>query len=267
MASRTGRERLADDGSRVLSLAALGVVYGDIGTSPLYAMRECFHGEYGIAATQAHVFGVLSLMFWSLVLVVTVKYLDLHPAGRQPGRGRRHRADGPGHAARAAPGRTPAHADPAGPLRRLAALRRRHDHPGHLGAERRRGARRRDARARSLRRADHDRHPDRALPLPAPRHRARGRGVRSRHPGLVRACSPCSACAASCASPHVLAARRTPRTPSRFFARGGRTRLPGPRRRVPGRHRARRRSTRTWGTSADARSAWPGSSSCCPPCC
>jgi len=58
-----------------LSLAALGVVYGDIGTSPLYAVRECFHGEYGIAATQAHVYGVLSLMFWSLLLVVTLKYL------------------------------------------------------------------------------------------------------------------------------------------------------------------------------------------------
>ena len=44
-----------------LSLAALGVVFGDIGTSPLYAIRECFHGEYGIAATQGNVLGVLSL--------------------------------------------------------------------------------------------------------------------------------------------------------------------------------------------------------------
>jgi KUP system potassium uptake protein len=61
----------------ILSLAALGVVYGDIGTSPLYALRECFHGEYGIAASRAHVLGVLSLMFWSLVLVVALKYLTL----------------------------------------------------------------------------------------------------------------------------------------------------------------------------------------------
>ena len=58
-----------------LSLAALGVVFGDIGTSPLYAMRECFHGEYGIAATAANVLGVLSLIFWALLLIVSVKYL------------------------------------------------------------------------------------------------------------------------------------------------------------------------------------------------
>ena len=58
-----------------LSLGALGVVYGDIGTSPLYALRECFHGEYGIAVTADNVFGVLSLMFWALIIIVTVKYL------------------------------------------------------------------------------------------------------------------------------------------------------------------------------------------------
>jgi KUP system potassium uptake protein len=58
-----------------LSLGALGVVYGDIGTSPLYAIRECFHGEYGVEPTPEHVLGVLSLMFWSLVLVISVKYI------------------------------------------------------------------------------------------------------------------------------------------------------------------------------------------------
>ncbi|MDE3172228.1 MAG: potassium transporter Kup [Gemmatimonadota bacterium] len=58
-----------------LSLAALGVVYGDIGTSPLYALKECFRGEYGIAPTQANVYGVLSLLVWTLILVVCVKYL------------------------------------------------------------------------------------------------------------------------------------------------------------------------------------------------
>jgi KUP system potassium uptake protein len=60
---------------RQLSLAALGVVFGDIATSPLYALRECFHGEYGIAPSPENVLGVLSLVFWTLVLVVTVKYL------------------------------------------------------------------------------------------------------------------------------------------------------------------------------------------------
>ena len=58
-----------------LALAALGVVYGDIGTSPLYALKECLQGVHGVAATQANVLGVLSLMFWSLTMVVTVKYL------------------------------------------------------------------------------------------------------------------------------------------------------------------------------------------------
>jgi len=58
-----------------LSLAALGVVFGDIGTSPLYTMQECFHGEYGIAASADNVLGVLSLIFWALLLIVSIKYL------------------------------------------------------------------------------------------------------------------------------------------------------------------------------------------------
>src|SRR3954453_7462839 len=58
-----------------LSLGALGVVYGDIGTSPLYALRECFHHSTGIAPTPANVLGILSLIVWSLILVVSVKYL------------------------------------------------------------------------------------------------------------------------------------------------------------------------------------------------
>jgi KUP system potassium uptake protein len=58
-----------------LSVGALGVVYGDIGTSPLYAVRECFHATLGIAPTPANVLGVVSLFFWSLVLVVVVKYV------------------------------------------------------------------------------------------------------------------------------------------------------------------------------------------------
>ncbi len=58
-----------------LSLAALGVVYGDIGTSPLYALKECVHGPHAVAVTQANVLGLLSLMVWSVVLVVSVKYL------------------------------------------------------------------------------------------------------------------------------------------------------------------------------------------------
>jgi KUP system potassium uptake protein len=58
-----------------LALGALGIVYGDIGTSPLYAFRESFHAEYGIAASPANVLGILSLIFWALILVISVKYL------------------------------------------------------------------------------------------------------------------------------------------------------------------------------------------------
>jgi KUP system potassium uptake protein len=58
-----------------LSLVTLGVVYGDIGTSPLYAIRECFYGPHAIEPTAAHVLGVLSLIFWALVVVISIKYL------------------------------------------------------------------------------------------------------------------------------------------------------------------------------------------------
>lgn len=58
-----------------LSLAALGVVFGDIGTSPLYAVRECFQGPHAIAVEPANVLGVISLIFWALILIISVKYL------------------------------------------------------------------------------------------------------------------------------------------------------------------------------------------------
>ncbi|HEY6559918.1 MAG TPA: potassium transporter Kup [Polyangiaceae bacterium] len=58
-----------------LSLAALGIVFGDIGTSPLYALRECLHGPHAVAPEPANVLGVLSLVFWSMTIVVSVKYL------------------------------------------------------------------------------------------------------------------------------------------------------------------------------------------------
>ncbi|HEV8550442.1 MAG TPA: potassium transporter Kup [Polyangiaceae bacterium] len=58
-----------------LAIAALGVVFGDIGTSPLYSMRECFHAEHGMPITRESVLGILSLIFWSLMLIVAVKYV------------------------------------------------------------------------------------------------------------------------------------------------------------------------------------------------
>src|SRR5438132_3150626 len=60
-----------------LSLGALGVVYGDIGTSPLYALRECFRPEHGVPPTHANVLGTLSLIIWSLIVIISVKYLAL----------------------------------------------------------------------------------------------------------------------------------------------------------------------------------------------
>ncbi len=75
-ASRESYRHDEVSGRRLLSLAvlALGIVYGDIGTSPLYAMRECFFGSHAVAVSRANVFGVLSLIFWTLVVVVTLKY-------------------------------------------------------------------------------------------------------------------------------------------------------------------------------------------------
>src|SRR3954466_12277598 len=58
-----------------LMLGAIGVVFGDIGTSPLYAMKESFLGPHPLAVDAPHIFGVLSLVFWSLMLIVTVKYV------------------------------------------------------------------------------------------------------------------------------------------------------------------------------------------------
>ena len=62
---------------RGLIVAAIGVVFGDIGTSPLYALRECFNGEHALEATRANVLGVLSLLVWSMTLAVSIKYLAL----------------------------------------------------------------------------------------------------------------------------------------------------------------------------------------------
>jgi KUP system potassium uptake protein len=64
----TGRRLLA------LSVLAMGIVYGDIGTSPLYSLRECFYGHHAVPLTTPNILGVLSLIFWTLVVVVTLKY-------------------------------------------------------------------------------------------------------------------------------------------------------------------------------------------------
>ena len=60
-----------------LMLGAIGVVFGDIGTSPLYTLKEAFGEHYGLAANQANILGILSLVFWAMILVVTVKYVAI----------------------------------------------------------------------------------------------------------------------------------------------------------------------------------------------
>jgi KUP system potassium uptake protein len=75
----TRKPKAATSGKQlaILALGALGVVYGDIGTSPLYALKECFTGPHGVPVTQENVLGVLSLVFWSLNFVITFKYLTV----------------------------------------------------------------------------------------------------------------------------------------------------------------------------------------------
>ena len=123
-----------------LTLTAIGVVYGDIGTSPLYAMRECFFGPHSVPPTPENVLGVLSLIIYALLIVISVKYIAIVM-----------RADNHGEGgilaltALAARARQPETARTpvliaARHLRRGAALRRRHDHAGDHRAQRGRRA-------------------------------------------------------------------------------------------------------------------------------
>lgn len=63
------------EGLPTLALGAIGVVFGDIGTSPLYALKESFIGHHPLAVDRAHIYGVLSLIFWTMMLIVTIKYV------------------------------------------------------------------------------------------------------------------------------------------------------------------------------------------------
>ncbi len=71
----TTNETHAGHSASLAALVLTGVVFGDIGTSPLYTLRECLTAAGGAEASRADLFGILSLMFWALVMVVTVKYL------------------------------------------------------------------------------------------------------------------------------------------------------------------------------------------------
>ena len=133
-------------GGVALALGALGIVFGDIGTSPLYAFREAFeHNDLEVTATER--LGVASIVFWALIIIISIKYLALVMRADNHGEG--------GILALTAlvmpeGEREPAAtcARPGSPLpssarrvRHRPALRRRADHPGDLGAQRRRGVR------------------------------------------------------------------------------------------------------------------------------
>jgi KUP system potassium uptake protein len=62
-------------GAGSLSLAALGIIYGDIGTSPLYTIKECFSGSHGVEAVPENIIGIMAMVFWSLIFVVSMKYV------------------------------------------------------------------------------------------------------------------------------------------------------------------------------------------------
>lgn len=82
----SGQNKSLAGGSGLL-LAVLGVVFGDIGTSPLYALRECFTGLHSIPATSENVFGAVSLIFWFLVIIVSFKYVILMMRADNKGEG------------------------------------------------------------------------------------------------------------------------------------------------------------------------------------
>ena len=75
--AKSGGGHHAPDGVAKLAVGAIGVVFGDIGTSPLYAFKETFVGHHPLAVDQLHIFGVVSLIFWSMMLIVTVKYVSV----------------------------------------------------------------------------------------------------------------------------------------------------------------------------------------------
>ncbi len=166
-----------------LALGSVGVVYGDIGTSPLYALREAMHGAArdGILG-EAEVIGIVSLVLWTLVLIVTLKYVVLMLQADNL----RRRWDTLSACARSARDRA---ANPAAPRSRdcrgRALLRRRRDHAGDLGALGRRGTQARDAGLGALRSAHHRHDPVCSFLGAEPRHRAGLSMVRPGYSGVV----------------------------------------------------------------------------------
>jgi KUP system potassium uptake protein len=115
-----------------LAVGAIGIVFGDIGTSPIYAFRETFAGHHTLIPDQLHIYGVLSLIFWSMMIIVTLKYVTIIMRADNKGEG--------GSLAllalinRTRPTRNGRRDRHARRVRHRAVLRRQHDHAGDLGA-------------------------------------------------------------------------------------------------------------------------------------
>jgi hypothetical protein len=181
MSKTASRESFA-----ALALGAMGVVYGDIGTSPLYTMKEVFSPATGIALDATHLIGAVSVIFWGLMLVVTLKYVLLILRADNRGEGgimaltalaaeaagstrRRRTAPAAGRCARRGP-----------------VLRRQRDHAGHLGAQRDGGAGGCHPGAEGLRDSDLGGRAHRPVRGAAPRHRGGRQAVRPGDRAVVR---------------------------------------------------------------------------------
>ena len=174
-------------GRAALTLAALGVVFGDIGTSPLYAVQTIFTADnHAVTTAPDEVYGVISMIFWAITIVVSIKYVTFILRADNNGEGgimaltallQRHRIR---DAARQG------HPDHARHHRRFAVLRRRDHHPGDFGALGGRGPQSRRAQPQRVRGPDLARGPYRAVSGPALRDQQGRWRFRSDHGVVVR---------------------------------------------------------------------------------
>ena len=172
----------------VLALGSVGVVFGDIGTSPLYALQTAL-GQFkdtGLGPTE--VVGIVSLIIWALLIVVTAKYVLFLMQADNKGEGGILSLTA---LAQTAFGKRTTARLPARRRRIGAVLRRRDHHAGDLGAFGAGGPQAGQRRPRALHPAGDGGHPDRAVSRAEPRHGERRRVLRADHGGVLRSSTPC----------------------------------------------------------------------------
>ena len=169
-----------------LAVAAIGVVFGDIGTSPLYSLKEAFSPDHGIPLTHQSILGVdLAVVLGDHHRRRTQIRLVRHARGQRR-RGRRAGTDGAQPAQLQAWNAHGGRTGDAGHFRRVHVLRRRRDHAGHFSDFRGRRAEYRGPASRTLHPADHHHHSGDPVLDSAQRYRSRRPAVRADHAGLVR---------------------------------------------------------------------------------